>query len=146
MSITATAQVEPSDESAPPRPHLELFTQEQLEAHAARLSAEHRVAADGRDAKPFISRIEEIGRKLDETYRFLSATARAPQPVPSEDWLRDNYHVVQDQIREVRRDLPRKFYIELPKLADGPSPVYPRVYPIARELVAHTAGRSISRR
>ena len=141
MSMTATAEVEPSDEPAPPRPHLELFTQEQLEAHAARLSAEHRVAADGRDAKPFISRIEEIGRKLDETYRFLNATARAPQPVPSEDWLRDNHFVVQDQLRAVRHDLPRKFYLELPKLVDGRYVGLPRVFALASELVVRTAGR-----
>ena len=73
---------------------------------------------------------------------FLSAATRTdPQPVPSEDWLRDNYHVVQDQVREVRQDLPRKFYLELPKLADGPFAGYPRVYLVARELIAHTAGR-----
>src|SRR6185503_15229298 len=64
-----------------------------------------------------------------------------PQPVASEDWLRDNYHVVQDQVREVRQDLPKKFYLELPKLADGADQGYPRVYLIARELIAHTAGR-----
>src|SRR5262249_17864763 len=64
-----------------------------------------------------------------------------PQPVGSEDWLRDNYHVVQDQVREIRQDLPKKFYIELPKLAAGVYQGYPRVYLIARELIAHTAGR-----
>ena len=58
-----------------------------------------------------------------------------------EDWLRDNYHVVREQIREVRRDLPRKYYIQLPKLAQGRAAGLPRVYEIARELVDHTAGR-----
>jgi cyclic beta-1,2-glucan synthetase len=61
--------------------------------------------------------------------------------VGSEDWLRDNHHVVQDQVREVRQDLPRKYYAELPKLADGPFEGYPRVYVFARELIVHTAGR-----
>src|SRR5690606_40078361 len=37
--------------------------------------------------------------------------------------------------------LPRKYYLELPKLADGPFEGYPRVYLLARELIAHTAGR-----
>ena len=71
-----------------------------------------------------------------------STVARAdPQPVGSEEWIRDNYHVVLDQIREVRQDLPKKFYFELPKLADGPGAGYPRVYYVASELVAHSAGR-----
>ena len=33
------------------------------------------------------------------------------------------------------------YYLELPKLADGPLAGYPRVYAFARELITHTAGR-----
>ena len=55
--------------------------------------------------------------------------ARDPQPVASEDWLRDNHHVVQDQVREIRQDLPRSYYLELPKLADGPLPGLPARLP-----------------
>jgi cyclic beta-1,2-glucan synthetase len=119
----------------------ELFTQEQLEAYATRLAREHHVATDPRDARPFVSRTEEIGRELDDIYKLLSAAGRAAQPVPSEDWLRDNHFVVQDQVRAIRRDLPRKFYLELPKLEDGAYARYPRVFALASELVIHTAGR-----
>ena len=72
---------------------------------------------------------------------FCPAATRTAQPVASEDWLRDNHHVVQDQVRDVRQDLPRRYYLELPKLADGQYDGYPRVYVLARELVTHTAGR-----
>ncbi|HEY7499928.1 MAG TPA: glucoamylase family protein [Vicinamibacterales bacterium] len=79
---------------------------------------------------------------MEDAYRFLSDAAPADGPaVGSEDWLRDNHHVVQDQIREIRQDLPRQYYVELPKLAEGESADYPRVYVIAREITAHTAGR-----
>ena len=61
--------------------------------------------------------------------------------VGSEDWLRDNHHVVQDQVREIRQHLPRRYYQQLPKLASGPFAGYPRIYLLARELVTHTAGR-----
>src|SRR5687767_5828151 len=119
-----------------------LFSQEQLESHAQALAAAHTLSDDPRRSRPLLPRLDESGVRLEAAYQFLSTVARGdPQPVPSEDWLRDNYHVVQDQIREVRRDLPRKFYLELPKLADGEYAGYPRVYVIARELIAHTAGR-----
>src|SRR5688572_3647862 len=119
-----------------------LFSQEQLESHAQALAAAHTLSDDPRRSRPLLPRLDESGDRLEAAYQFLSTVARGdPQPVPSEDWLRDNYHVVQDQIREVRRDLPRKFYLELPKLADGEYAGYPRVYVIARQLIAHTAGR-----
>ena len=43
--------------------------------------------------------------------------------------------------RAVRQDLPRRYYSQLPKLGTGEYAGYPRVYALARDLVAHTAGR-----
>src|SRR3970282_518936 len=86
-----------------------LFSHEQLEAHALALAAAHAVAADPRRARPLLPQLDESGARLEEAYQFLSTIARTdPQPVASEDWLRDNYHVVQDQVREVRQALPPK--------------------------------------
>jgi len=48
--------------------------------------------------------------------------------------LLDNFSIVEEQLREIHEDLPRGFYRELPKLADG----HPRVYRLALELVSHT--------
>ena len=42
-------------------------------------------------------------------------------------WLVDNFHIVEEQLREIREDLPPGFYRELPKLAEGPLEGYPRV-------------------
>jgi cyclic beta-1,2-glucan synthetase len=139
----ATAPVlEPAPPDSSPESPPPLFSHEQLESHAVALAAAHWVSADPRRAVPLLPRLEESAKRLEAAYQFLSGIARTdPQPVASEDWLRDNYHLVQDQVREVRQDLPRKFYLELPKLADGPNRGYPRVYVLARELIAHTAGR-----
>jgi cyclic beta-1,2-glucan synthetase len=124
------------------RPASELFTASQLETHAARIAATHAVSSDPRKAHPLLPRLDDSGARLDEAYLFLSTATRPDeQPLGSEEWLRDNHHVVQDQVRDVRQHLPRKYYLELPKLADGPLAGYPRVYLLSRELIAHTAGR-----
>ncbi len=122
----------------PERPAL--LSQEQLRAHALSLAHSHFIAPSR--GMPLLPRLEESADRLEQAFQYLSAVARLdPQPVGSEDWLRDNYYVVLDQIREIRRDLPRKYYVQLPKLAEGPEAGYPRVYLLARELVAHTASR-----
>jgi cyclic beta-1,2-glucan synthetase len=119
-----------------------VYTPDQLEAHAVRIASTHRLAANPRHGRPLLPRLDEAASRLDEHYRFLSRAARQdPQPVGSEEWLRDNHHVVQDQVREIRQHLPRRYYLELPKLADGPQRGYPRIYLLACELIAHTAGR-----
>ena len=142
MSDASAPVLEPATADSSPGPPPPLFSHEQLESHAVALASAHAISADPRRAVPLLPRLEEGAERLEAAYQFLSGIARTdPQPVASEDWLRDNYHLVQDQVREVRQDLPRKFYLELPKLADGPYRGYPRVYLIARELIAHTAGR-----
>lgn len=57
---------------------------------------------------------------------------------PAAEWLLDNYHVVEEQVRQIRDDLPPGFYRQLPKLADGPFTGYPRVLGMAWAFVAHT--------
>src|SRR5688500_6538 len=113
---SAAAILEPGAADAQPASS-PLFSHEQLEAHALALAAAHTLSADPRRARPLLPRLDESGARLDDAYQFLSTIARTdPQPVASEDWLRDNYHIVQDQVREVRQDLPRNYYLELPKL------------------------------
>ena len=75
-------------------------------------------------------------------YRAIATAIREERSItPAAEWLVDNFHVVEEQIREIRDDLPRGFYRQLPKLADGPLQGYPRVFGIAWAFVAHTDSR-----
>ena len=60
---------------------------------------------------------------------------------PAAEWLVDNFHIVEEHLREIRDDLPADYYRELPKLADGPLEGYPRVLGLAWAYVAHTDSR-----
>src|SRR4029078_1204748 len=57
------------------------------------------------------------------------------------EWVLHNFHVVEEQIREIREDLPAGFYRQLPKLSAGPFAGLPRVFGIAWAYVAHTDSR-----
>ena len=54
------------------------------------------------------------------------------------EWLCDNFHIIEEVLREVHQDLPQGYDAELPKLSGGPLHGYPRVYALALALVAHT--------
>ena len=60
---------------------------------------------------------------------------------PAAEWLLDNFHVVEEQIREIKTDLPPRFYYQLPKLSEGHLEGYPRVFGLAWAFVAHTDSR-----
>ena len=78
-------------------------------------------------------------RVFNETYRTIVRASSARQPIsPAAEWLLDNFHIVDEQVRDIKNDLPAGFYRLLPKLSDGPLQGYPRVFGVAWALVAHT--------
>ncbi|MBA2502218.1 MAG: hypothetical protein H0V27_04975 [Pyrinomonadaceae bacterium] len=120
----------------------ELFSGERLEQYAATLAAEHRAVEERRRGRKLLPRVEENGRQLVAAYRTLAETIRRGRTIsPAAEWLVDNFHIVEEQVREIREDLPRGFYYELPKLRTGALAGYPRIYAIALTVVAHTDSR-----
>ena len=120
----------------------ELFGIERLEQHAESLAVAQRVMRQSGRGRRLLLRVDHNGRVLRESYRVIANAIREERAItPAAEWLVDNFHVVDEQLREIRDDLPPGFYRELPKLAEGPLAGYPRVYGIAWAFVAHTDSR-----
>src|SRR6058998_3632165 len=120
----------------------ELFGIERLEQHAESLAAAQAVMRQPRRGRRLLQRVEHNGRVLRDAHRVIAKAIREERAItPAAEWLVDNFHLVDEQLREIRDDLPTGFYRELPKLADGPLAGYPRVYGIAWAFVAHTDSR-----
>src|SRR5271167_1172602 len=117
----------------------ELFSVERLEQHAETLAAAQTVTQTSDEGRPLLPRVLENGRILLEYYRATAkAISRERAITPASEWLVDNFYLVEEQLREIRDDLPPGFYRRLPKLASGPLHGYPRVFGIAWAFVAHT--------
>jgi len=120
----------------------ELFSAERLEQHAESLAAAQRVTAKRITVRPLAARLRDNGRVLLEAYRDTAkAIAEGRAITPAAEWLVDNYHVIEEQIRQIGDDMPPGYYRQLPKLADGPLAGYPRVFGVAWAFVAHTDSR-----
>jgi len=120
----------------------ELFSVERLEQHAESLAVAQRVAEKTTGEKRLANRLHDNGRVLLAAYRAIASAIRDERAItPAADWLVDNFHAVEEQIRDIGSDLPRGYYRQLPKLAEGPLEGYPRVFGLAWALVAHTDSR-----
>jgi cyclic beta-1,2-glucan synthetase len=119
----------------------EIFSVERLEQYALTLAAEHGIVRKKGRAY-LLPRLEDNGRKLVTAYRTLVEALRSGRSIsPAAEWLVDNFHIIEEQLREIREDLPKRYYYELPKLADGELKDYPRIYAVAIALIAHTDSR-----
>jgi len=117
----------------------ELFSLERLEQHAESLAAAQAITEEATRGRPLLPRVVDNGRVLLDTYRSIAREIQEEHAItPAAEWLVDNFHIVDEQIREIRDDLPPGYYHRLPKLASGHLQGYPRVFGVAWAFVAHT--------
>jgi len=117
----------------------ELYGLDRLEALARQLASISQVAPKLKVGDLLLRRFAENGQSLVKTHRRIVVEADRPEGRGIDaDWLADNFHIVEEVLREIKQDLPSGYYSELPKLADEPARGYPRVYALALALVAHT--------
>jgi cyclic beta-1,2-glucan synthetase len=115
----------------------QLFSVEHLDEHARQLAAAG--TSSVRRGVPLLRRFHENRRELVRAHRLVTNACRGQEMVGTDaEWFIDNFHIIEDALREVNVDLPRGYYSELPKLDSGPLAGLPRVYAIAIELLAHT--------
>ncbi|WP_242359884.1 GH36-type glycosyl hydrolase domain-containing protein [Anaeromyxobacter sp. SG17] len=120
----------------------ELLSLERLDERARSLAARFTVDPSGRSARTVLPRFEDNVRVLRDGYRSLAGDVRRAEFVtPAAEWLLDNYHLVASEIRDVRQNLPRRYYRELPKLAAREQAGSARVYALAVELIRHSDSR-----
>jgi cyclic beta-1,2-glucan synthetase len=120
----------------------ELLSIERLEERARSLAARFTVDPSRRVARSVFPRFDDNARVLHLAYRSLAADVHRGEFVtPAAEWILDNYHLVDSEIRVVRQNLPRGYYRELPKLAGRELAGNARVYSLAVELIRHSDSR-----
>ena len=120
----------------------EIFGIERFEQHAESLAAAQRTTEKPHKGRNLLTRVRDNGRVLLAAYRNIVEAVREKSEItPAEEWLLDNFHFVDEQLREIRDHLPHRYYRLLPKIAEGHLAGYPRVYGLAWAYVAHTDSR-----
>ncbi|MFI5298278.1 MAG: glycosyl transferase family 36, partial [Polyangiales bacterium] len=120
----------------------EIYGTDRLVEHAADLARAHGVPSLRATPGPLRARFASAKAQVRAAYEILSrevGLARAPSP--AEEWLLDNAHVVEEQLREIQEDLPRGYLVELPRLTKGLMRGFPRVYGLCLDYLRHTDAR-----
>ncbi len=120
----------------------ELFSAERLEEHAHSLAVAQKIDTRRVKGRPLTRRLDDNGEILFDAYKnTVQAIEQGRAITPAAEWLIDNYHLIEKQIRQIRSDLPEGYYRQLPKLISGPFVGYPRVFGLTWSFVAHTDSR-----
>lgn len=88
-----------------------------------------------------LNQLNTLEKNLHVLHEEIAKADYVEQSSPaSTEWFLDNFPAVQGSIEEIRRNLSKKFYRELPKVLLDAKPM-PRVYLIASTLVQRTSGK-----
>ncbi|MCO5734526.1 glucoamylase family protein [Rhizobium sp. SSA_523] len=114
------------------------FNAEDLRACGEALARDGAQTLPGLISFDFGERHRENEKEILRVYRATAKDVEAGATItPAAEWLLDNHYIVEEAIQEVRRDFPRKFYRQLPKVSIGGMQI-PRVLALAWLYVAHT--------
>ena len=125
--------------SVPPPIRSEIFGLQRFAQHGLSLGETHRAARASWRAATFFPRLRGNINALREAQHYIGEQVSTGYDVsPAAEWLLDNFHLIEAQIKEIHEGLPRSYFRTLPVLQDPPLDGLPRVYGVAWAFVAHT--------
>ncbi len=131
-----------SDEKAEEPIRSEIFSAERLKQHAESLALSQTVTSNPKKGYNLAERLKNNRKIFSDCYHTIGKAVNEKQAItPAAEWLIDNFHIVEGQLRDIGEHLPIGFYKELPKLSHGYLKDYPRVYGLSWAFVAHTDSR-----
>ena len=88
------------------------------------------------------ARLKQLDTLLHKAYQyFAKVSGEDPSLSQAAEWLLDNFYIAQQALRQIREDMPTGFYRQLPKLTTSPFEGFPRIYSLAREVIAYSENR-----
>ena len=119
----------------------EIFGPARFAQHGQSLAETHRADAETSVSAAFFPRLRVNIQALREAYRYIGLQAATGYDIsPAAEWLLDNFHLIEGQLKEIHDGLPRSYFRKLPVLQDEPLAGLPRIYGVAWAFVAHTDG------
>ena len=119
----------------------EIFGAQRFAQHGRSLAEAHRTTVSSSKGVVFFPRLQENMAVLRQAHRYIGSQAATGYDIsPAAEWLLDNFHLIEAQVKEIHDGLPRRFFLDLPVLRDEPLMGLPRIYSVAWAFVAHTDG------
>ncbi len=119
-----------------------LLSGEELEKHAQIKAREHTITSQPKYQAWPITQLNANYDMIISVYKELNEDIQKKRPVPpAAEWLLDNFYIIEEQVKGLRRDLNKKTFLQLPVLKNGDLKGQARIFAIAVEIVSHTDGQ-----
>ena len=119
-----------------------LLNKEQLKTYLENIASDHTIKPNSDKNTYPIPRLLQNFEYITKTYDMLNANLKLGINIhQAGEWLLDNYYIIEESVKEVRKDLPLKKYVKFPGLMTGEYAGFARCYVLACEIVAYRRWR-----
>lgn len=118
-----------------------LINKEQLKTYLENIASDHTLSKKSKKETYPIPRLIDNFEYITKTYDILNQHLKLGINIhQAGEWLLDNYYVIEETVKEVRKNLPLKKYVKFTGISSGKYEGYARIYVLASEIVAYTEG------
>ena len=84
------------------------------------------------------NRVAQVAATLRQAHRhFLGSSAEGLSLPDVAEWLLDNFHIIEQALRQIKLDLPFSYYRQLPQVTEEKFVRHPRIYALTHAFVLH---------
>lgn len=113
------------------------YNKQYLQEEIRQLAHLQQATLDQKPLQPIEAVLVDAKKTLTEAYSILARAAKQNRELSSAaEWIIDNFYIIQEQIVQLKEDLPESYYEKLPRLLQGEYRGYPRTYEIVQMLAA----------
>ena len=116
--------------------------QEQLEKYLEKIASEHILHKNSnKDTYP-IPRLDDNFKQITRTYDILNSNLKLGINIhPAGEWLLDNYYILEETYKTIKKELTLKKYIKFVGIQNGEYNGFARIYVLANEIIGYTEGK-----
>ncbi|MCI9365103.1 MAG: hypothetical protein HFJ54_00215 [Clostridia bacterium] len=118
-----------------------VLDKEQLKSYLENIASDHTLKPKSEKQTYPVPEMEKNFEYITKTYDLLNLHLKLGINIhQAGEWLLDNYYVIEETVKEVRKNLPLKKYIDFIGISSGKYKGYARSYALASEIVNFTDG------
>ena len=116
-----------------------LISKTQLEEHLQKIAGNHNLnKKSSKNTYPVPNMLENF-KFIQQVYNLLNEHVKLGIGIhPAGEWLLDNLYIIEETVKQIKKELSLKKYINFVGLENGPYKGFARVYVVASEIIAYT--------
>lgn len=110
--------------------------------HATNASDYNKIFKTGSSKRKIIKNLDRSYKIIIKGYEYIDDEMKYKRDViPVAEWLMDNIYLIEKEYKDIKHNMSKDFYKNIPIVEKGTFKGYPRIYDIAQEIICKSENK-----